>query len=307
MKPSGQARGALLVVAATAGFASLGTLAGLAERAGMGSSTFVALRAALGAALLAGLLALRPGLWVPLSRVPARQRVALGAAVAVNGAFNLALFGAFALATVPVTLAIYFTYPALVAAASVALGRERLTAMRFAGLALAAAGIALLLGGRLLDGGRAEPMGLVLAATAATLQASYLVISRSGFPAVAAEQAITLVLAGGAAMAAIIVLAAGEGGSLSRWAAEPAAWLAVVVAAVVGTAAAKVWVLRGLRILGGTRTAVIMLGEPLGGTLLAAAVLGQSLAPVEGVGGLLIVVAALLVQRPAPGRASSGE
>jgi drug/metabolite transporter (DMT)-like permease len=50
-----------------------------------------------------------------------------------------------------------------------------------------------------------------------------------------------------------------------------------------------------------------MLAEPLGGILLAAAVLGQSLAPVEGVGGLLIVVAALLVQRPAPGRASSGE
>jgi drug/metabolite transporter (DMT)-like permease len=76
----------------------------------------------------------------------------------------------------------------------------------------------------------------------------------------------------------------------------------VLAAAVLGTAAAKVWVLRGLRLLGGTRTAIIMLGEPLGGILLAAVVLGQSLAPLEAVGGVLIVVAALLVQRPAPGR-----
>ena len=304
MKPSGPARGAMLVLAATAGFASLGTLAGLADRAGMGSSTFVTLRAAIGASLLAGLLALRPGLWSPLRWVPARQRMALLAAVASNGAFNLALFGAFALASVPVTLAVYFTYPALVAAASVALGRERLTALRLAGLALAITGVALLLGERLRDGagGEALPLGMVLAVTAATLQAVYLVISRSGFPAVAAEQAITLVLVGGAAMAAITVVATGEAGSMDRWSREPAAWLAVLAAAVIGTAAAKVWVLRGLRLLGGTRTAVIMLGEPLGGILLAAAVLGQSLAPMEAVGGLLIVVAAVLVQRPAPGR-----
>ena len=121
----------------------------------------------------------------------------------------------------------------------------------------------------------------------------------------AAEQAITLVLAGGAAMAAISLVATGEAGSLAGWAAEPAAWLAVLGAAILGTAAAKVWVLRGLRILGGTRTAVIMLGEPLGGSLLAAAVLGQSLAPMEAAGGLLIIVAAVLVQRPAPGRAAA--
>jgi drug/metabolite transporter (DMT)-like permease len=79
----------------------------------------------------------------------------------------------------------------------------------------------------------------------------------------------------------------------------------VLAAAVLGTAAAKVWVLRGLRLLGGTRTAIIMLGEPLGGILLAAVVLEHSLAPLEAVGGVLIVVAALLVQRPAPGRTAN--
>jgi drug/metabolite transporter (DMT)-like permease len=75
----------------------------------------------------------------------------------------------------------------------------------------------------------------------------------------------------------------------------------VLGAALLGTAAAKVWVLKGLRLLGGTRTAIIMLGEPLGGILLAAVVLNQPLTAAEAAGGALIIVAALLVQRPAPG------
>ena len=70
----GALSGALLVLAATAGFASLGTLAGLAYESGMSAPAFVMLRAALGATLLAGLLAVRPVLWVPPSRIDTRQR-----------------------------------------------------------------------------------------------------------------------------------------------------------------------------------------------------------------------------------------
>lgn len=299
--PRGTLAGALLVVAATAGFASLGTLAGLAYEAGMSAPVFVMLRAALGAALLAGLLAVRPALWVAPGRIEAGQRRMLGLAIAINGIFNLALFGAFALATVPVALAVYFTYPVIVAVASVALGRERFTPLRLAALAMAMTGVLLVMGERLM-GADAVPLGLVLAVVAAGSQAAYIVISRSGFPAVTAETAITLVLAGGAAIAAVAVAATDGGEFLVGWATDARAWLAVAVAAVVGTAAAKVWVLKGLRLLGATRTAVIMLGEPVGGILLAALVLSQPLTALEAAGGGLIVLAALLAQRPAPGR-----
>jgi drug/metabolite transporter (DMT)-like permease len=298
-------RGAALVVAATAGFASLGTLACLAYEGGMSSPTFVMLRAGCGAALLGSLLAMRPSLRQPLGAFPARQRGMLLLAVGINGIFNLALFGAFALATVPITLAIYFTYPALVALVSVALGRERFTAARVIGLALGMVGVAFLLGERLANPGDAIPLGIALAVAAAGLQAAYLVVARSGFPAVPAELAITLVLVGGAVMAATLVAVTEGAHAFADWSADPAPWLAVLAAAVFGTAAAKVWVLKGLRLIGGTRTAIIMLGEPLGGIILAGLVLDQPLTPLEAAGGALILIAALLVQRPAPGTGSS--
>lgn len=297
-------RGVVLVLAATAGFASLGTLAGLAYQAGMSSSAFVMLRAALGAAILGGLVASRPALRPSMGLVPPRERGMLALAVGINGSFNLALFGSFALASVPIALALYFTYPVLVATASVALGRERLTVARVTGLALAAAGVTLLLAERLGAHGSTVPLGIALAVSAATLQAAYIVVARSGFPAVSAELAIALVLVGGAVMAALLVAATEGDDAFAGWSADPMAWLTVVTAAVIGTAAAKVWVLKGLRLLGSTRTAVLMLGEPLGGILLAAIVLRQPLTALEGAGGALIAVAAILVQRPAPGRLS---
>jgi drug/metabolite transporter (DMT)-like permease len=47
-----------------------------------------------------------------------------------------------------------------------------------------------------------------------------------------------------------------------------------------------------------------MLIEPIAGVLLAAAVLGQGLTPLQALGGAAILGAALLVKRPAPGPAA---
>jgi drug/metabolite transporter (DMT)-like permease len=113
-------------------------------------------------------------------------------------------------------------------------------------------------------------------------------------------------LGGGAILAGLVAVAVDlPGGSLLAWVAEPAAWAAVIVAGALGAAAAKVWLLRGVRMLGATRTAVLMLSEPVAGVLLAAVVLGQAIGVAEAVGGLTILVAAVIVQRPAPGRGAS--
>lgn len=293
-------RGAWLVVAASLGFATLGTLSSLAYDEGMNPASFVVVRAALGATMLGALIVARRQLWRPLRSLPLRQRSMLALAIVLNGAFNLALFSAFEATSVGIVLAIYFTYPVVVWLASVALRRERVTAWRGLALLLATAGGILVVAERAGSDGSA-PIGLALAAAAALGQASYIVVSRSGFPDVTAEQAITLVLVGGGAMAgAMILLTEGLGGFIGEWAGSPTAWLAVAAAGVLGTAAAKVWVLRGLRMLGGTRTAVLMLIEPLGGVVLAALALGQQISWLEAIGGVVILVAAVVVQRPAP-------
>jgi drug/metabolite transporter (DMT)-like permease len=292
-------RGALLVFAASLGFATLGTLSSISYGEGMGPAAFVTLRAVLGAALLGILLAARPRLWSPLSSLARREQVMLGAAVAINGAFNLVLFAAFQATDVGIVLAIYFSYPVIVWLASVALRRERVTAARIVALGLAMVGVVLIVAERLI-GAHTAPIGLALAVAAALGQASYIVVARHGFPSVGAEQAITLVLLGGALMAgAAALLADGVTAFTGEWTTSIVAWLAVLAAAILATAAAKVWVLRGLRLLGGTRTAVIQLVEPVGGLVLAALILGQALSRVEIAGGLLVLAAAVIVQVPA--------
>ena len=299
-----RAAGVLAILGAALAFATLGSLSGVAYRAGMGSPTFVTVRAVVGAALLVGMLAHRPGSWVALRSLPLREQLTLAAACTANACLNLVLFAAYGQMAVAMVLAIYFTYPMLVALGSVALGRERFTVCRSCGLVLSGAGLALVMGGQL-TGAPLAPLGILFAVAAAGCQAAYLVLSRASFTRVPAEQVTAMMLGGGAILAGAVALAVDlPGGHLLVWVGSPSAWLAVLVAGALGAAAAKVWLLRGVRILGATRTAVLMLAEPVGGVILAAIVLGQGITMLEALGGLTILGAAILVQRPAPGRAA---
>jgi drug/metabolite transporter (DMT)-like permease len=111
-------------------------------------------------------------------------------------------------------------------------------------------------------------------------------------------------LGGGALLAGVVALAIDLPAGRLAWIDDPSAWLAAITAGAVGAAAAKVWLLRGVRVLGATRTAVVMLAEPVAGVILAALILSQGVSALEAVGGLTILLAAILVQRPAPGRSA---
>jgi drug/metabolite transporter (DMT)-like permease len=56
--------------------------------------------------------------------------------------------------------------------------------------------------------------------------------------------------------------------------------------------------MRGVRLIGSTRAAVVMLMEPVVAVVVAAAVLGQTLTMLELLGGMAILAAVVLVQRP---------
>ena len=303
---SDHARGVVYVLGAATAFGTLGTLSGLAYRTGMSAPTFTALRAAIGAAILAALVLSGRRDAIDLRRLTSHERVMLGLAIVANATLNLALFAAYGAMSVALVLAIYFTYPLLVACASVALGRERVTRSRVAGLCLATAGLALVVGSQVGPGARISALGLLFAAVTAICQATYLVASRAGYTRVPSDQATGIILTCGAAMAAVVAFGADGAAVIGPWVGEPAAWAAVIVAGTLGAALAKVWLLRGVRRIGGTRTAVIMLGEPVVGVILAALVLGQDLTPLEILGGLAILAAAALVQRSAAGAAAPG-
>ena len=58
--------------------------------------------------------------------------------------------------------------------------------------------------------------------------------------------------------------------------------------------------LTGIRLVGGTAAGILMLFEPVVGVLLAAWLLSEGLAPIQVLGGVAILAAALILQRAAP-------
>jgi drug/metabolite transporter, DME family len=291
-------RGVVFVLVAAVSFGTLGTLSGLAYRAGMTPATFAATRYLVGALVL-GLVLSRAGgfRWREVGR---RQWLALGAATAVNAVTSLTLFAAFGEMAVALVLAVYFIYPVLVALLSVVVGRERLTPARVIGLPVALAGLALVLGAQMRSDVALSVSGVVLASVAALTQAVFLVIARAGWPDIPSRQATTVTLTGAGLICVLVAVAAGDGAILTSWWLIPGALVAVLVAGIVSSAWAKVLLLRGLRRIGGTRSAVLMLLEPVAGALLAAVFLAQPITLATAAGAALVLGAALLVQRPAP-------
>lgn len=294
------AYGVIYATAAGIALGTLGPVSNIAYSAGMTSPTFAALRATIGALVVSVFLAMTQAERVSLRRLSRRDRVLLGLTAVAQAALSLSLFAAYGAMAVAPVLAVYFCYPLLVAGASIALGRERLTPIRALALAIALGGLIVVVLGGAGDSGRASGAGIALAGIAAACQATYLVASRSGFTRVPSQQATGVILAGAAVLLWVVAgpaeIASGHPGS---WLASPMAWAAVLIGGILGAAMAKVWMLRAVRRVGGTRAAVLMLVEPVTGVLLAAILLGQGTTGLQLVGGVGVLAGALLAQRPA--------
>jgi drug/metabolite transporter (DMT)-like permease len=78
------------------------------------------------------------------------------------------------------------------------------------------------------------------------------------------------------------------------------AWTAIVLLAVVSTVFAFLGFLRGLRVLGPVRTAIVSTVEPFFTAVMGALLLSQPITPVTLAGGALIAAAVVLLQLRSP-------
>ena len=296
-------RGVGLVFGAAAALGTLGVISTLAYQEGLPAAVFTALRAALGALILGALVLARWQPRVSLRSLAARERRMLVIAVLANGSMNLLLFAAFSVMAVAVVMTLFYTYPVMVMVAMAAMGMERITPLRVGALALAMAGLVLVVGSQVGPEANVTLTGVGLALAAAVCQAAYLVVSRDGYVSVPAVQATSLILLGGMLISGTAALLTGGFATASDWVTEPVVWLAVLLAGSIGAAIPKVMVLMGVRRIGGTRTAMVMLAEPVVAVVAAAIVLGQPVTLPEVLGGGAILLAAALVQRPTLGDA----
>lgn len=296
------ASGYLLVIAAASLFAWLGPLSRWAYDRGMEPLSFVAWRAAIGALILAvvvGLAASRGRPLVRLWRLGRRQQLSLALATLMALALNIAIFGAFSRVTIAIALLAFYTYPAMVAIVAIAIGREEPSRGTLLALVLALGGMAVVLAGGLdpAAGVVVDGLGVLLALGAAAAQTVFMTVSRDGYRSVPADQAMTLILLGSALGGAAAALAAGAGPGLAEPLRDPGLLPIVLAAGTLGAGIPSLIFLTGIRLIGGTRTGILMLLEPVVAVALAAILLGEALRPIQLVGAAAILVAALLLQR----------
>ncbi len=245
--------------------------------------TFLALRFAIAAILLAGALA--------VTRSPLRAAPSEGwklAALGVGGYAVEATLFFLALrhgGPAAVTL-LFFTYPVWVTVFAIALGKGRPRPLVLAALAAAVTGAALVVAGS--GGFEISAAGIGFALAAAVVFAAYL--TGADAVLVATNPLTGSMWVSGAAGTALTVVAIATGES--RLPATTNQWLSVLAVAAC-TAGAFAFLFVGLRRLGAVRTSIIAASEPLCAAALSVVVLHERLSTATVVGGILILAAAV--------------
>jgi drug/metabolite transporter (DMT)-like permease len=279
--PAVQARhawiGIVLLVAATLLFSTHTNMARLSYDYGVTTLTVLAARSVAALALV--------GLWLIWRRQPALlPKRALPMLAVTAGGFALqSLFYLEAIHYIPVSLAVllFYLFPIMVIVIAWALGQERLTPVRVAGALAAFAGLVLALN---VQSGVIHWLGVALGAAAALSLAVNIVGAAHMMRTAPAMTVIfNMVLVATLAYCAALLATGGP-----AWPAEGAGW-AVFFAVVLTGPLAQMCFYAALAFTAGSRASIIMNGEPITTTALALLILGETLAPVQVMGALVVV------------------
>ncbi|HTC85111.1 MAG TPA: DMT family transporter [Candidatus Acidoferrum sp.] len=303
--------GTLAVLVASACFGTLGPVSRLAYQGGLEPLGFVAWRSGIGGLILAAYLAIRVSRggerWVPFRSMPRRTVVSLCVVTTSAVLLNLSLFTAFGRVTVALALLGFYTYPVLLALFEAVIRRRSPGRPTLLALALAVGGMVLVVAGGLGSAGalQVDLLGLGLAFFAACSQTVFISVSRDGYGGVPVLQAMTIILVGAAVGFVVIAFAIGGGGQLAGPLEHPETIGLLFVGGAIGAGLASALFLAGIRTIGGLRTGILALFEPVVGVALAAVLLAEVVAPIQVLGGGLVLGAAVLLQLVAPNRGDS--
>jgi len=281
--------GIVFIVGSALAFGAMAIFARIAYASGIDTVTLLALRFTIAALVLAAIARMRG---IPM---PGRRDVALLALMGAAGYAGQAwtFFTALTMAPAGLVALLLYLYPALVAVLATIFLRERLTPARIAALAVALGGTALTVVPTLSGAGRAQPAGIALALAAAMIYATYIVAGTRVSERVSPWATASIVCA--AAGAVFVVIVASRG---AQWPQTAAGWLAIGAIALVSTVAAITLFFAGLARIGATRASTLSTVEPLFTVLLAALILHETIAPIQLVGGALILSAVWMLARP---------
>jgi drug/metabolite transporter (DMT)-like permease len=293
-----RAMGNAMCIGSGAAFGAMAIFAKLAYGEGATVGTLLAVRFTIAAALFWAIILARDG--VRPARALRRRDLAAGLALGACGyALQSGLyFSALTRVDASLLALLLYIYPALVAVAAAAIGRERLSLRRGAALVLALGGGALVIAGA--GVGSLDGLGTALGLGAAAVYSTYILVSDGVVGRVSPLLLAALVCTGAAVTLTAGSLALGEyrPGELTG-----AGWGLIGLLAVVSTVGAIALFFGGLRRVGPTAASILGTFEPVVTVLLAFAVFGETLGALQLCGGMLVVSAVLVLNlraRPAP-------
>src|SRR5215218_10525452 len=268
--------GTLLCLASGAAFGAMAVFGKLAYDEGATVGTLLGVRFALAAAMF----------WVliPLREIRALPRRDIGSGLAL-GAGGYALqagcyFVALGRIEAPLLGLLLYTFPAIVAVAAVALGRERFGSRHVIAVCLAGGGLTLALAGA--SDGALDPLGVALGLGAAVVYSAYILVSDPITRRIRPQLLATLVCTGAAVtlLAGSIALGEFHPGELTA-----AGWGWLLCLAAVSTVTAISLFFAGLERVGPTMAAILSTVEPL------VTVLRERLGAIQLLGGALVLAA----------------
>lgn len=298
--------GSALVLISAVGFGLPGTLSRIAAEDGMGPIAFLTWRAGLGALVTGALVALllaRGRVRFPSARsLTRRDRTAMVTLLLFTAVLNVAMFLAFTRTGIGVAMICFYTFPALVTMGAARFLHDPIDRRRAAALALGFGGLGLVLAPAILDAGApVDPVGVALALLASALQATTVLLLGRGVgpvPTVVTALAITAVPA-----LCYVILAVIVGQTPIPFGVSTERVLVIVLfSGIAGAAIPALANLRGIELIGASRTAILMLLEAVVAVTMAAVLLGQRPSPVQIVGGIGVLLSGAVLQLPRRGQ-----
>jgi drug/metabolite transporter (DMT)-like permease len=193
---------------------------------------------------------------------------------------------------------LFYVFPALLVLPAVALGRDRFSWRRVAAIPVALAGVGLVLVGP--GVGAVDALGATLALLGAVAYVAF--VLAGDYLAVGTDPLVLAALMGTGAIPTFVVYGLlTDGLSLSF---EARGWIWIVAVAFVSLIAFTAF-FAGLERVGPSLTGLLSTSEPVATTVASAAIFGDRLTLVQGIGGALVIGAVVWVnlrQNPSPAR-----
>jgi drug/metabolite transporter (DMT)-like permease len=275
-----------MVLASATGFGSLAILAKAAYAEGLGPEQTLAFRFLLAAV---GMVALALILRQNALRIE-RKRLIILLAMGVFGYSAQSLTYFIALQTLPASLVVLiaYIYPSLVVAAGWLFLHRAVSAKHLVALAASFLGLVMLVGGAHFQ----LAWALVLAVASPVIYTGYILVGERVMGAVPPLAASAVIITG-AALGFSFLAAVNK-----QLAPPPTAtgWAIAVGLAVIPTMLAISLFLAGLPRVGAARAALLSTWEPVVTVGLAVVLLGERLSVVQVLGGILVLLAVVVVQ-----------